>query len=298
MSEVVCKLPRAGLGNQLFPLMKAYTFAHLNKLPVRVTGYNQLKIGPYIRGEKTKRKYRGVFTFQKNRISEWWDTSKLKKYKGEKIEEPPVRYLDDINGTNKLYIFSAMPHWEHYFDGLQEHRKIVIELFWKLLTDKVQKKIHDLPAPCIGVHIRMGDFRKLEEGEDFSKLGIVRTPELYFINVINTIRSIHGSELPVSVFTDGFRNEFRGLFKLNNITMIEGNHDIVDLVLLSKSKIIVTSATSTFSYWSAFLSEAIVIMHPDHVNTSIRPKGDSSLLYEGAMAPGNSLLVQSIKKIN
>ncbi len=73
MSVVVCKLPKAGLGNQLFPLMHAFVFAKLNNLPVIVTGYHQLKIGPYIRREKNKRQYKGYFTFQKNIAGEYRD---------------------------------------------------------------------------------------------------------------------------------------------------------------------------------------------------------------------------------
>jgi hypothetical protein len=34
MSVVVCQLPKAGPGNQLFVLMKAHVFAHLNGLPI------------------------------------------------------------------------------------------------------------------------------------------------------------------------------------------------------------------------------------------------------------------------
>jgi len=40
MSIVVCELPKAGLGNQLFPLVKAAVFAELNGLPLIVTGKN------------------------------------------------------------------------------------------------------------------------------------------------------------------------------------------------------------------------------------------------------------------
>jgi hypothetical protein len=297
MSIVVCKLPRAGLGNQLFPLMKAYTFAYLNKLPVIVTGYHQVKPGPYLRREKTKRNYSGFFTFQKNIVSAQWDKWKLKKYIKHQVIEPVVAHIDGKDQSDGLYIFSAMPHWDHYFDGLKEYRPLVIELFWKLISKDVLKKISQQPVPCIGVHIRMGDFRKLNQGEDFSKAGIVRTPEQYFINIINSIRGIHGTELPVSVFTDGFRHQFDQLFKLNNITLIEGNSDLADLILLSKSKVIVTSATSTFSYWAGFLSDACLIMHPDHVNTLIRPANVSHKLYEGALDPANSLLVNCIRKI-
>ena len=297
MSEVVCKLPRAGLGNQLFPLMKAYTFGYLNKLPVTVIGYHQFKIGPYLRREKTKRRYRGFFVFQKNMLAERLDSLRVLNKKFEMIAEPPVHVMNEANATKKRYLFREIPHWDHYFDGLKEHRQLVIELFWKMLSGSVKKKIQALQSPCIGVHIRMGDFRKMHEGEDFSKLGIVRTPEQYFVDVINNIREIHGSVLPVHVFTDGYRHEFVELFKLENITMVEGNSDIIDLLLLSKSRIIVTSATSTFSYWSAFLSDAIVIMHPDQINIAIRPEYTNGKLYQGIADANNLQFVDSVRNI-
>ncbi len=43
-NQVICKLPKAGLGNQLFPLLKGYVFARLNHLPILVVGFNYLKI--------------------------------------------------------------------------------------------------------------------------------------------------------------------------------------------------------------------------------------------------------------
>ncbi|MDB5280367.1 MAG: hypothetical protein JWR61_5322 [Ferruginibacter sp.] len=296
MSIVVCKLPKAGLGNQLFPLMKAYTFAHLNGLPVIVTNYHQLKIGPYLRNEKVKRNYSGFFTFQKNIFAAQFDKWKLKKYKNNQQIEPSVEKIDGAANAG-IYVFSEMPHWDHYFDGLKENRQLVVALFKKLVSQKVYGKIKNHAAPCIGIHIRMGDFRKLKEGEDFNKVGIVRTPESHFIQIIKTIRNIHGSALPVSVFTDGFAHEFKELFKLQNISLIEGNSDIADLILLSKSKLIVTSATSTFSYWACFLSQAIIIKHPAHVNTIIRSKSNNAMLFEGALDIQDQLLVEQIRNI-
>ena len=72
MSLVVCKVPKAGLGNQLFPVMKAHVFGSLNHQPVVVIGYNQIKPGPYLRREKSKRKYAGSFTYQKNFSVNGW----------------------------------------------------------------------------------------------------------------------------------------------------------------------------------------------------------------------------------
>src|SRR6266704_2579125 len=128
MSVVICKLPKAGLGNQLFPLMKAYKFGNLNKLPVIVTDYHHIKIGPYLRREKSKRNYSRFFTFQKSILSAQLDKINLKNYKDYHQEiEPAIKRLDTDDVKN-AYIFSAMPHWDNYFDGLSDNRRLVIEL--------------------------------------------------------------------------------------------------------------------------------------------------------------------------
>ena len=68
------------------------------------------------------------------------------------------------------------------------------------------------------------------------------------------------------------------------------------MLLLSKSKIIVTSAASTFSYWSGFLSEAPIIMHPDHIHKPIRANQPSAL-FEGPFDANNEILINQIKNI-
>lgn len=296
MSLVVCKLPKAGLGNQLFPLMKAQVFAHLNDLPVIITGYHQFKIGPYLRGEKSKRNYNDYFNFQKNFFGELSDKWKLNKSNDLEIcaEHSLEKIVDDEIAEPKIYFYNEIPHWSDYFGELKSYRELVVNIFYNLLSKNIKKKISLQQAPCIGVHIRMGDFRKLKDGEDFSKAGLVRTPENYFVDVIKNIRQVHGTNLPVSIFSDGKKNELQSILELENVSLIEGNPDIVDLVLLSNSKIIVSSAASTFSYWAAFLSNAPVILHPDHINNKIR---SDEGLYEGALDLQNETLMNYIKSI-
>lgn len=297
MSIVVCRLPKTGLGNQLFPLLKAYLFADLNKFPVKVTGYNQFKIGPYLRGDKSKRKYKGYFTFEKGILGEQVDRYMLLKYRHyEVLPEPGICKLINAKGK-QLYLFYRLPHWSDYFHELKDHRRLVIKLFMSVLAPRILDKFNQGQAPFIGLHARMGDFRKLKEGEDFSNSGVVRTPIEYFIYVVKGIRSIHGSDLPVSIFTDGHAYELKELLHLANIQVVEGNPDIVDLLLLSKSKIIITSAGSTFSYWAGFLSDAALIMHPDHIYQSIRPGNMQQRFYEGPFDESNTLLVNNIKAI-
>lgn len=294
MSVVICKLPRAGLGNWLFPLMKASLFAHLNKLPLSVTNYRQFKIGPYLRGEKTKRNYDHFFTFQKSIARQCFDNLRFRSLnKYSVIEEPEVAVYNGKAGHH-IFRFQTVPHWSNFFGGLIEHRALVIELFWDMVCDGVLDQVKLLAPPVIGVHIRMGDFRKLTEQQGFGKVGAVRTPEQYFISVIDSIRKVHGTDLPVSVFSDGFKHEFDQLLQLNNVSLVEGNSDIVDLLLLSKSKIIVSSAGSTFSYWAGFLSDAPFIMHPNYLCHPIR-YGEH--LYEGVFDPANLLLLKHIKTL-
>ncbi len=78
------------------------------------------------------------------------------------------------------------------------------------------------------------------------------------------MRNTNGNK-KVSVFTDGYKKEFQLIFSLPNLELVEGNSDIVDLILLSMSETMILSAGSTFSYWAAFLGEGEFIQHPDHI---------------------------------
>lgn len=295
MSIVHCKLPKAGLGNQLFPLMKAYLFAQINDLPIVVTGYNTVKIGPYLRGEKSKRKYNNYFQFQKNIVGEWMSKWQVNKNRFRQVVAEPV--IEPVSATTStLYEYAAIPHWSDYFAGLKDHRRLVKDIFYSVITESIKREVEKLSPPVIGVHIRMGDFRKMTSQEDFEKMGAVRTPEQYFVEVIQQIRALNGAELPVTVFTDGYRREFETLFSLPGVSMAGGNKDIVDMLLLSLSKIIVTSAGSTFSYWSGFLSEVPIIRHPAHMNGLIRKAEPDNDPYEGPLDPHNTLLTDVIKK--
>ncbi|HUR09950.1 MAG TPA: alpha-1,2-fucosyltransferase [Flavitalea sp.] len=293
-----CHLPKAGLGNQLFPLLSAYTFGYLNNLPVKVTGYHQFKIGPYLRGEKIKRNYSNYFRFQKSILGEAIDRIQLQTKGWQKQEEPLLEVVEK-GFVNQLYYFSAIPHWRELFLRVRQHRDIIIRLFYDLLSSDIKKRLEQQEVPCIGVHIRMGDFRKLKPGEDFGKVGVVRTAETYFIEIIERIRALHGSVLPVTVFTDGHLHEFDHLFQLPGVKMAGPNPDIIDLLLLSRSRVIVASVGSTFSYWAGFFSEAPLIRHPQHLHSFIRPDDVNSHWYEGPIPtdPVPALLSRNIQSI-
>lgn len=103
-------------------------------------------------------------------------------------------------------------------------------------------------------------------------------------------------QIPHWPIFDGLEHELKVLLRLEKVATVQGYAEIVDMLLLSRSKIVVTSAGSTFSYWSGFLSNAPIILHPDHIHEPIRTKKDLGKLYEGPI--DHEILPDIIKKIS
>jgi hypothetical protein len=292
-------LPRAGLGNMLFVWAHAAIFANLNGLPLVTSPWNQFKIGVYLRRERRKREYADYFSG----LEEWSSlksTWMLRNYTP--VVEPPITSFKFVQDAQKsLYVFEKIPHWADFFRDIKPHRQFITNELERMLAPHHAEVLKCARIPVIGVHVRCGDFRPLGSGEDFAKVGGVRTPLTYFENIIVGIRHLRGLPLPVTIFSDGTDEELSVLLKLPNVSRAENNADIVDLLLLSKSQIIVTSAGSTFSYWSGFLSHAPVIIHPDHIHSPLRPQEVNEQYFEGGVLGDPQtwplLLQQNINKM-
>jgi hypothetical protein len=85
----------------------------------------------------------------------------------------------------------------------------------------------------------------------------------YYIAEITRIQNEHPDYL-FHVFSDGYPEELSSLLGFKNVVYFNSINDIVDLYQMSKSKILITSAGSTYSYWAGFLGDAEIVQHPDH----------------------------------
>jgi hypothetical protein len=170
---------------------------------------------------------------------------------------------------------------------IRGHRELVRAKLHESVSDRHLEAVNNIEPPVVGVHVRCGDFRTLRPGEDFAKAGLVRTPLAYFQDMIRAIRTTHGSEVPVTVFSDGRDDELAALLAMPNVQRAAANPAIVDLLLLSRSRLIVTSAGSTFGYWAGFLADSPLILHPDHIYARFRPDDINRRFYEGG--PGQHI---------
>lgn len=274
--RVFAIIPRAGLGNRLLVWAKALVFSYLNNTPLYIIGLNKLHIGPLLRNEKSKRFYLSNFRLRVP-IKDYLVYIVFNKNKA--LIEPPISKLQKSN-RKTLVIFNGVPHYSDYFAGLKPYRNFIKEELFKIASRKTLDKYFNSEIPYIGIHIRMGDFRKVDKVEDVNKIGLARTPLYYFIDCINKIRSKYKKNIPVTIFSDGYEDELKEILTLDNVKLFNTENDLADLLVLSKSKIIIVSEGSTFSYWAGFLSEASIIRADISQNYKLR---SDSKQFEGIL---------------
>lgn len=295
--EMIChaSLPNAGLGNKLLVWARAWVFAKKNNLPLIVTGWTQLQKAPILNGGDL-RLYLNYF----KRVRELdWLSWILCRIKYNVIAEPDIDAPADRRCS--IYKFSIVPSWFDYFRDLKPFREELREALLEMLTNARKIEYKNCINPKLCIQVRLGDFRNLRQGEIFANVGLVRTPMEYFINLVENIRKIHNSELPVTLVSDGSPNQLKDILKLPNVTIGPNNSKIVDILMMAKSKILVTSAGSTFGYWGGFLGDNSLIIHKDHVHKSIRPENVNLKFYEGPLNDQVSnwpdLLIDNISSI-
>jgi hypothetical protein len=287
---VIAKLPNAGLGNKMFVWARALIYSKQKNCSLQIYGLNRIHIGPFLRKEKVKRFYLGQFKFSLN-LPELLKFSAKHLFSLIHYHEPSFAIINQ--SQEGLFIFSKIPPWSDYFQVVRDHRELIKKEFPKLLSKRVSNKLKKIPAPVIACHIRCGDFGILQENEVFKNVGGVRTPLEYFVNTIKILRSIAGHNLPVTVFSDGNEVELSSVLALEKVSFFSPQEDVVDLVVMSKAEYIITSASSTFSEWAAFLSSAVIILHPDHIHTRIRKEDN---LFEGSIEAFRKYKEQAINK--
>jgi hypothetical protein len=295
------QLPKAGLGNMLLIWARAILFAHINSFPIVAPGWGKFVIGPYLRGERDKRYY-GIFFNYKNYVSRFKYLLLLFKkkyfYYEPKISQIEVSDLEPKANCH-IFTFNQSPHWSDYFVDLKDHQSLIKQQLLATIKPSVLAEILQRPAPEIGIHVRMGDFRILKPDDDFTKLGGVRTPFSWFIRVINCIRGIAGYDVSVTIFSDGYNHELSELLQLPQVSRATPASALSDMLTLSRSKLLITSSGSTFSSWASYLGQCPTIWHPAHFHAGVFPNNLSKSVFEGGFDPESmqmpDLLTRNIK---
>lgn len=290
MKLVLAILPKAGLGNKLYVWAQAQAFADLNQLRVLTLGWTRPSLGPLMRRERSSRLYMGQF-----RSPDVEDFFLLTQsvLLSKSIKNPSLETLSKGYSENQLFIFKGTPkvNPDNSFQDLKPFRESLKLGLCNILSAQIKKKLQENKHPVVGLHVRRGDFASTPW----------ITPLDYFLNRVSQIRQVAGACLPVTVFSDGTDDELSPLLDMPEVKRAPSNPEIVDILLLSRSRILVTCPASTFSNWAAFLSDGIIIRDYLFPHKDARPQEINETFFEGI--PGEdvgswpALLIQNLRKL-
>jgi hypothetical protein len=247
----------SGLANCLFIFARAYLVAHRNKWDLINPTWGNLVFGPYLRNEKDKRHYFGLF--KKSGISGHLKVICL-------IFFPTITYESAIKGKKGKVIVEGLGN---YFEDLLYSHEKVKKFIYSFVNKKAITKLHNVSfEDTIGVHVRLGDYSQER-----------RISLNWYLGVIKEIINNCGSKYKIFVFSDGSNIELKDLLSLPNVERIFFGNSISDLIALGKCKLIVGS-DSTFSGWAAFLEQTPIIFPSKHFG-KVLLNSDSEFIHKG-----------------
>lgn len=243
---------RSGLGNCLFPWARCWLWCRAHSIPMLAPDWKQIRIGPYLRGERDKRQYHRLFR--------------------------PDRY---IAGPLRLAVLTASrsvaesavapdrrPSWPTVvrFSGVGDYFLELAGQSQSLLDElrayaKPERVPHRLPEkPYVAVHVRRGDFSSPQGNELLRGGHNYRIDLEWYKSAIATLRHELGHPVPVELFTDGTSDEVAPLLELEHVSLRVADTAIEDLLLMSGAGALIASGSS-FSIWASYLAQCPTIWH-------------------------------------
>lgn len=252
------KLPVAGLANRLFPWARCKLFSLASGSPMLAPRWEQVKLGPILRGETDWRIYGGLFQPAPDEITglkKGWLTATRPS-----IPEPPGGAAPPAFGpANAIVVFSEL---RDHFGPLYGHRTLIQEELRKIVRPHWLHAAALSPLEPIGIHVRRGDFAKPVTAEDLRTRGSIQTPLSWFVKTLALFRQEVGVPVPAFVVSDGRPGELAELLSQPAVRLINTRSAISDLLLLSRAKLLIGSGGSSFSAWASYLGAVPAVSVP------------------------------------
>lgn len=271
------KLGRTGLGNMLFPWARAELFRDLHGVAMLAPMWTKPRLGTFLRRERDSRLYlkqfrdghyvsglRRELVLRRGRIAVF--DSVLPNL------EEAVGACEALSGHGPKVV--AMTRWADWFTPeLRARRSFIIDRLLSIVRPEIRAFVDRCAPPVIGLHVRRGDKVALQpqytaDGNPPLDSHFV-PPVSWFARAVQSIRRAVGEPLAATVFSDGHDEELTELLELPGVQRAPRSPAIADILMLSRSGVLVTSATSSFSGWAAFLGGMPTLWYPRFERTMI-----------------------------
>lgn len=235
----------AGLGNSLFIWARAQLLKKKYKLRLITPAWVNFKIGPILRGDFSNHTLLNSFKTNVNDLNGFTKLFILIFKK--KISLQTFLKNKSICFNKIILINQEINYNKNNFRFILKNYNYIKKELLKITKKKKLNKIQFRNS--ISLHIRRGDFVFLKN----------TTSIIWFKKIIVQLRKKTNNNLKVYIFGDCKSKEICPLMKLDNVERIITGSPLTDLILLSKSKILVGSKNSTFSQWASYLGRMPVI---------------------------------------
>jgi hypothetical protein len=252
----------------MFVAARAFIIAQQKNYIMITPTWAKLSPGPYLRREKDKRLYIGLF--KSYGISGFKKAFFLLTKK--KI---------DLNLCHSQLGIVHIEGLHNYFEDLLPHQSLVKSYFNQIIRPDAIGLLSKFDfTNTIGIHIRLGDY-----------IPELRTNISWYIQIVNKIELLHKNRFRYLIFSDGKDDEFRSLLELPRTVRVFFGNALADIVALSRCHFIIGS-DSTFSGWGAFLGQRPAIFPRKHFG-QVLLNGNNELSIENI----NELSEEYLKKV-
>ena len=264
------RLGGAGLGNLLFTWSRVIAASEKHNAKLIWPTWPSVKVGPWLRHEKDKRCYIGLF---KNKTGMCGGFKKYAKLCfGKKIHTKNLDAIDwDKLGENDIVVYDdfklAPGVFQMDFNGTREYRDKITEIIYANLGKKGKKALDFDASRAIGIHVRLGDFDRTTAALDTGKNNM-RIQISWYVAMVNKLREAAGWNVPVYVFSDGTDDELAELTALPEVRRMTFGNSIGDIVCLSRFPVMISSGSS-FSLWARFLGNCSSISYPNQIKDRV-----------------------------
>lgn len=219
--------------------------------------WSQIKIGPLLRRESDLRLYHNLFSRGRGDVrglKRLWLENTLSR-----VPETAKSDAFPINGHGIIKVFQTEGD---RFGSLNGRDKFLLDELRLITRPRWLKAADEIGSVPIGMHIRMGDFSVPSSESELYGGWQLRIPLSWFVDTLGSIRKAVGSPVTALVVSDGTDDELRELLQIENVKILRTGSAIADLLALAKSRVLIGSASSSFTAWPSFLGQMPTVIHP------------------------------------
>lgn len=265
---------RSGLGNNLLAWSRAQIFAEKHGLPRLASHWFKFKIGPILRRERDWRWYGTLFhngdaiaglrrAWLLKRCEQHVETDVDRVYEETPDDGKPRIIRFNFNLFGKLPV-TGYEQMGFMFDHVVPHADFIHK---RLLTivrkEHIDRATSTLNEPFLAIHYRRGDKPSLPYLTPYpTDTDHPTLPAEWYAGALKAARGALGYDLPAVVFTDGTAEQAKLLLDQPNVRLADANNAIVDILLMAKCKLFISTFSSSFSHMSAMLSKAPALHYP------------------------------------